>query len=53
MYSYGIWKNDDFNKGRIYFKNGIDEEEIKNDSISENGKMKYKMICTHLIFFFH
>ena len=42
IYSIGIWKNGDFIKGRIYFKDGIYEGEIKNDSFNGNGKMKYK-----------
>ena len=42
IYSIGIWKNGDFIKGRIYFKDGIYEGEIKNNTFNGNGKMKYK-----------
>ena len=42
IYSIGIWKNGDFIKGRIYFKDGIYEGEVKNNTFNGNGKMKYK-----------
>ena len=42
IYSIGIWKNGYFIKGRIYFKDGIYEGEVKDNTFNGNGKIKYK-----------
>ncbi len=42
IYSIGIWKKGIFNKGRIYYPNGIYEGEVNNKTFNGKRILKYK-----------
>ena len=42
IYSIAIWKNGIFNKGRIYYPNGIYEGQVNKKAFNGKGILKYK-----------